>query len=67
MGRKGNKERKKDRSTEANKVMKEVRVPKGNKERRNYKGGRRLGEVKEIRTEGTRAEGNMTSTEKEKR
>lgn len=50
MGRKGNKERKKDRSTEANKVMKEVRVPKGNKERRNYKGGRRLGEVKEIRT-----------------
>lgn len=50
MGRKGNKERKKDRSTEANKVMKEVRVPKGNKERRNYKGGRRLVEVKEIRT-----------------
>lgn len=43
MGRKGNKERKEDRSTEANKVMKEVRVPKGNKERRNYKGKKKVG------------------------
>lgn len=50
MGRKGNKERKKNRSTEANKVMKEVRVPKGNKERRKDKGGKRSGELKEIKT-----------------